>query len=219
MSILKPQPKLPIDDSTPHGLSVHPRGPERLKELFHVLIDEIRIAGIDIRPYLRPGLEPGEVRSHLRSRDLEAPDELVAWFGLFNGVEFGGEKPFLCFPNQEFQTLEYGLLTYDEESISPGIGNLPWEWSKPWIRITGGNVGIAVCTDESASGMLVRFLDHTQNTQEVSPSYQYVSLCSTITWLIQHLRNGAIVWNAELRVWDFKSEKMPASRRSMGIWL
>lgn len=76
---------LPETIGTSVGPSVDGASADLLSDLLVALEQELRLQGVPVDDYLRPGALPPEVRAAFDECDLDAPLEALAWFGWHDG--------------------------------------------------------------------------------------------------------------------------------------
>lgn len=192
-----------ITIATPSGYTVEGSSAELIPELLERFFGCMEAAGSPVRSLLAPGLPPEVVRDRLGEVGLSAPDELVAWYSVFDGIlASAGPLNAPPFPTFQLHSLDVALALYEREHEVMGVGHEIWNWNPRWLRIGSPVHSLAVrCSDEVDEPVLVRAVGDDRNTQVENPSYQVVSLCTPVQWWIEAIDHGLFSWDSGNQRW------------------
>lgn len=103
---------------------------------FAALLDELerrlRAAGTSVPDRLAPGLPDEEVRSRLAEVGLDAPGDLVTWFGWHNGIR--PEAPPVG-ANQLIVEMPLSLDQALDDWAERDHGPESWQWERGWLPL------------------------------------------------------------------------------------
>ncbi|MBG6054957.1 hypothetical protein IWX81_001368 [Salinibacterium sp. CAN_S4] len=202
---------LPETVTVDEGLTVVGASPELLEELLDFLDVETTRLGVSVRDALLPGLARQQVQDEFGAVGLQAPEELITWWGWSNGVRPGvmGTRSF------EFNSLQTTLGSWSREVH--GSGNNDGTWNPEWLRVLGpGNYGVLVSCAAVDGPPLVRDSDGALGTAVWDTDNQVVSLCTPVTWWIHARQRGWTTWTPApggQNEWMVDWEKFPLEWR------
>jgi hypothetical protein len=204
--------KLPETIGTPHGPSVEGASAELLAHLLDIFESELRRQGVPVDAYLRPGAQASEVRETFERNNLNAPDEVLVWFGWHDGP-VRSTASHLVLP----MFMSWSVAEVDTMRNSPGaqpFGLEDWQWNPSWVQIMGDQNGLAVrCDNEPSAAPLVRgLLSGQYGTQPDVTRRQVVSLCTPVTWWIDALQHGWYRWVVSANAWETDHSLQPRFR-------
>jgi hypothetical protein len=197
-------------------------GRSALTKLLEEYFDEIDRAGAPTRRFLRPGLSDEAISATLSEIGLEPPEELLAWYGAFDGITaaFWGE-PFMPFPYHSPHALSEAVRLYRQQGSIMGYGSDAWLWNPSWLQIADPVHSISVNCDPRLRVLRVRLVGddrHTQDTPDAA-KYEVESLCTPVSWWIQGIRAGYYYWSPERRIWLIEHSNNPFTKEQIATRL
>ena len=203
---------------TPEGLRLNSASPDLLRTLLDEFEDELRRAGVGFEGWLKPGLDPDEVRATLTVNGFSPNEEVVTWFAWHNGesAPFGASA---ALPRFALRDLDQVIRHFNGEYAQPR-GLDWWQWNPAWLRIAWDyGEGIAVrLNPDPTNTPLVRYVtdDGEFGTQASQTERQVVSLCTPVAWWIKSLRRGWYRFKAHQGV-QWSQEGQPSERAVIGL--
>jgi hypothetical protein len=211
--------ELPSTIASPRGDSVMGASTSLLRDLLDTFEDELRRQGVPVNEYLRSGLPADALLETFAASDIDAPRELIVWFGWHNGPT-RVEGSHQVFPLFWFWSIEETIKLNPPNPTGYLVGEKNLEWNPNWLKIMGQGNGLAVSVEDAlGEPPLVRSVtyDLAHGTQADDTAHQVVSLCTPVTWWIESLREGWYRWLPSEKAWDIDFNKQPAERYARGL--
>lgn len=199
---------LPTIIEGPSGPTIANASPSLLVDLLRDYVGVISAAGASVERHLGPGLPPEVIRRNFAAVGLVAPDEVVAWFSFWNGVEAaeGDEVAPDLFP--KFQPLSLERALHFSQTLF-ALGTEPWEWDPSWVRLANPVLSLAVdCAEAPDRSPRVRFITEEHMTQPEDTRFQGVSLCTVVTLWIESIESGRYTRDSRTGGWVENRERV-----------
>ena len=186
------------------------RSSGELTALLRQLEERLAAAGVPMSA-LRPGLPREQIVAMFRARGLDAPGELIEWFGWHDGAESG----IMPIPVLVPASLAWALERYTYDLNSPRS----WGFDPEWLSIERVPTSLNVQLTAGAQTPLVRRSDEDHPVGDTTDTtFEVRSMCVPVSWWIEDIDSGALTWRSEEGRWLVDYAAIDRARLATGMY-